>query len=174
MPIVICPTRLTLQDDQLSIKNVWKRLLNWIHVKASESWHKTITNLAYSAVQDLKQIEKKNYKEGTLIPHKLSLENKTLHSTICSSILTRSANLSFLHCIITSDKKCFLHVSRKQKFGWHKMRNQCQLQTQKPGEIWKVSFITSYWNIEGPSLQTFITISLIGQMNHYIRSVLDW
>lgn len=72
-----------------------------------------------------------------MIPHKLSLENQTPHSTISSSILTRSVNLSFLHCIITSDKKCFLHVNRKQKFGWHKMRNQCQLQTQ------------AWWNMKG-------------------------
>ncbi|XP_014780525.1 histone-lysine N-methyltransferase SETMAR-like [Octopus bimaculoides] len=61
-------------------------------------------NVSCLAIHEhLKQIGK-TCKEGIWVPHELTLENQRQRS-ICSSLLTRNNNLSFLQRIVTADEK---------------------------------------------------------------------
>lgn len=81
------------------------------------------------------------------------------------AVLTKNANHSYLHCIVTVDEKWVLHVVKKWKIlVIQKWETSANIRTRThacfaPGGIWKVS---SYWNVERHSLQTFIVSNFIG------------
>jgi histone-lysine N-methyltransferase SETMAR len=82
------------------------------------------------------------------VPHKLTDENRTQRTTICSGLLSRQETDPFLERIITGDEKWVLYVNVQRDKQWLDP-NQKPLPTAKAGLHPKKVLLSVWWDISG-------------------------
>lgn len=81
---VTCGLKICSGINLLWIKNFWKRLLNWLHVKAPVIWYKNL--MSYSIVHEYLNRIGKTWNEGVWVPHEFLFDKKTHHSVAFRSL----------------------------------------------------------------------------------------
>lgn len=138
------------------------KLNDWIlHLKLVYFFYLTVCNLQGNSDFNWENLQSRNL--GS------SCEPNTLFHYLQHFVtLTRTANLSFVHSIVTDDENEFFMSTEKKNVVMTKWKIRADIKSRTlstdvvlAGWISKMSSIRSCWNRERASMQTFIPSNLI-------------